>query len=96
MCHVYNSADISISVCSTTNCESAMFGTKTYNIFTGRRPYFDEYLIKLGRLSFIESSSDVNEILIKKGGKRNKLLSTQTIVNSIVNKIEKLYLQKKL
>lgn len=51
------SADISVSGGGTMNRESALLGTKTYSIFTGKRPYLDEYLQDMGKLKFIEESS---------------------------------------
>jgi predicted glycosyltransferase len=59
-------ADIFLSGGGTMNRESALLGTKTYSIFTGRRPYLDEYLAGKGRMSFIENGGQVENIKIEK------------------------------
>lgn len=59
-------ADIAISGGGTMNRESALLGTKTYSIFTGRRPYLDEHLQQLGKLKFIENSDEIKRIPIEK------------------------------
>ncbi|MEW5800016.1 MAG: DUF354 domain-containing protein [Bacteroidota bacterium] len=65
-------ADIAISGGGTMNREAALLGTDTYSIFTGRRPYLDEYLQGQGKLSFIESLKDIS--LIKTPPKKIKKL----------------------
>ena len=65
-------ADITISGGGTMNRESALLGTRTYSIFTGKRPYLDEYLQELGRLKFISSIEEIETIVPKK--ERNKVI----------------------
>lgn len=60
------SADISISGGGTMNREAALLGTKAYSIFTGRRPYLDDYLMSIGKLKFIETTRDFEKIQIKR------------------------------
>ena len=48
------------------NRESALLGTPTYSIFTGRRPYLDEHLQSQGRLQFIDTPSQVFSIRVVK------------------------------
>ncbi len=60
------SADYLISGGGTMNREAALLGTKTFSIFTGKRPYLDELLQDQGKLKFIESISDFHEIEIKR------------------------------
>lgn len=57
-------ADIAISGGGTMNREAALLGTKAYSIFTGRRPYLDEYLREQRRLAFIEDIKDLEAIEI--------------------------------
>ncbi len=47
-------SDVFISGGGTMNREAALLGVPTYSIFTGRKPYLDEYLQKQGRLTFID------------------------------------------
>jgi uncharacterized protein len=61
-----NAADLVLSGGGTMNRESALLGTKTYSIFTGRRPYLDELLEKEGRLKFISSKEEIDEINAEK------------------------------
>lgn len=65
------SADLAISGGGTMNRESALLGTKTYSIFTGRRPYLDEYLESMGRLKFINSKEEIHSIPVEKAGVKN-------------------------
>ena len=60
---IWNS-DIVVSGGGTMNRESALLGTPTYSIFTGRRPYLDEYLKDQGKMCFVETFSEVDRIPI--------------------------------
>lgn len=62
-------ADVAISGGGTMNRESALLGTPAYSIFTGRRPYVDEYLSAQGKLNFVENIHDIEKISIKKSKK---------------------------
>lgn len=62
---IFNS-DIVISGGGTMNRESALLGVPTYSVFTGKRPYLDEFLAEKGRLSFINSPEDIDKINILK------------------------------
>jgi predicted glycosyltransferase len=55
-------SDIVVSGGGTVNREAALLGIPTYSIFTGRRPYLDEYLQEIGKLKFLESSVDINSV----------------------------------
>lgn len=76
------SADISISGGGTMNREAALLGTKAFSIFTGRRPYLDEYLQKMRKLTFIESPDDFEKIKVEK---QKKLLPK--FENNLVSEI---------
>lgn len=81
-------ADIAISGGGTMNREGALLGTKTYSIFTGRRPYLDEYLANKGRLVFINRSDDFLSIKIKKYLKKEStILKNEMLVSNIVDLI---------
>jgi len=62
---IWNS-DLFISGGGTMNRESALLGIPTYSIFTGRKPYLDQYLENLGRLTFIDSPDKIELLKIKK------------------------------
>jgi predicted glycosyltransferase len=66
-------ADMAISGGGTMNRESALLGTETYSIFTGRRPYLDEFLQDQGRLKFIEHPADIAGIEIARKSKQPQL-----------------------
>lgn len=55
-------ADIAFSGGGTMNREAALLGTKSYSIFTGKRPYLDEYLQDQGKLTFVENMGDLEKI----------------------------------
>jgi len=63
---IWNS-DVFISGGGTMNREAGLLGVPVYSIFTGQKPYLDEYLAKKGRLAFIDTLDKVDEIkLIKR------------------------------
>lgn len=66
---VYTS-DVFLSGGGTMNREAALLGTKTFSIFTGKKPYLDEYLSEKGRMSFIEDTAQIENITIEKTAKK--------------------------
>lgn len=62
---IWNS-DVFISGGGTMNREAGLLGVPVYSIFTGRKPYLDEYLAEQGRLMFIDSLDKVSQIQIAK------------------------------
>lgn len=59
-------SDIVVSGGGTMNREAALLGVPTYSIFTGRRPYLDEYLHERGRLTFIDDLRKIESIPLAK------------------------------
>ncbi len=55
-------SDLVISGGGTMNRESALLGTSTYSMFTGRRPSIDSYLSSINKLHFLESPSDLDAV----------------------------------
>jgi predicted glycosyltransferase len=55
-------SDLVVSGGGTMNREAALLGVPTFSIFTGRRPYLDEYLSTQGKLQFIERTDEVSSI----------------------------------
>jgi len=80
-----NAADIVISGGGTMNRESALLGTKTYSIFTGRRPYLDELLEREGRLKFISSKEEIDEINAEKVSTKEPYSFNKNIVQEITD-----------
>ena len=62
---IWNS-DLFISGGGSMNRESALLGVPTYSIFTGRKPYLDEYLSERSRLTFIDSMEKIDLLEISK------------------------------
>jgi predicted glycosyltransferase len=62
---IWNS-DLFISGGGSMNRESALLGVPTYSIFTGRKPYLDEYLSEQGRLTFIDTREKIDLLEISK------------------------------
>ncbi len=60
------SSDIVVSGGGTMNREAALLGTPTYSIFTGRRPYLDEYLNQQGKMRFVERVEEIESIPVIK------------------------------
>lgn len=82
-------ADFVVSGGGTMNREAALLGTKTFSIFTGKRPYLDEYLQDCGKLKFIENTSDFETIKIEKYRKPIPDFS-----NNLVEEITDIILEK--
>ncbi len=59
-------SDLVVSGGGTMNREAALLGVPTFSIFTGRRPYLDEYLQEQGRLIFVQSADQVEKIPLAK------------------------------
>lgn len=78
-------ADIAVSGGGTMNREAALLGTETYSIFTGRRPFLDEYLQDNGRLKFIEKVTDYSNIQICKKKKNPMIQDKGTLVEEIID-----------
>jgi len=58
-------SDVVVSGGGTMNREAALLGVPVYSIFTGRRPYLDEYLQDQGKIKFIERISEIPQIAIQ-------------------------------
>jgi predicted glycosyltransferase len=86
-------ADICLSGGGTMNREAALLGTRTYSIFTGKRPYLDEYLQEVGKLKFIESDKDLESINIAEDYKSFELRTENNIAKEITDIIENKYIQ---
>lgn len=85
-----NCADIVLSGGGTMNRESALLGTKTFSIFTGKKPYLDEYLQTLGRLSFIESGKDIEQIKVERDISKSSYSFNKEIVKEVTDIIQSL------
>ena len=74
---IWNS-DIFISGGGSMNREAALLGVPAYSIFTGRKPYLDEYLQKKGKLTFIDKVEKVDLLDISKREIADKYTNTNT------------------
>ena len=68
---IWNS-DVFISGGGTMNREAGLLGVPVYSIFTGRKPYLDEYLAEQGKLTFIDQLEKVDQIEIKSRGQNSE------------------------
>ena len=68
------------------NRESALLGTKTYSIFTGKKPFVDEYLEQKGLISYFKEEKDIKRIDLKKHSK-DKIFMNKNLVNKITDLI---------
>lgn len=80
-----NSADIVLSGGGTMNRESALLGTKTYSIFTGKRPYLDEYLEEMGRLKFITTKEEIENIKVERNKSKEPYSFNKNIVQEVTD-----------
>ncbi|HTP13722.1 MAG TPA: DUF354 domain-containing protein, partial [Bacteroidota bacterium] len=65
-------SDVVISGGGTMNREAALLGIPTFSIFTGKRPYLDQYLSDQKKLVFVESVADVEKVQLVKRKVQNK------------------------
>lgn len=77
------SSDICISGGGTMNRESALLGTKTFSIFTGKKPFVDEYLERKELISYLKDESDIKKINFRNYCEDKKV----NIKNNLVDKI---------
>ena len=78
-------ADIAVSGGGTMNREAALLGTPACSIFTGRRPYLDEYLADSGRLTFIGKPSDFGAVGIHRKPKKPFRLPNSNLAEEVVD-----------
>lgn len=81
---IYNS-NITISGGGTMNRESALLGTKTYSIFSGRKPFVDEYLESKGLITFVHSKKQVDDLIIEKSVKTSDFKISNNVADEITN-----------
>lgn len=62
---IWNS-DVFISGGGTMNREAALLGVPTYSVFTGKKPYLDEYLAQQGKLVFIDTPEKACGLVVQK------------------------------
>jgi hypothetical protein len=79
------SADISVSGGGTMNREASLLGTETYSIFTGKKPYLDEYLQMMGKLKFLQNIKEFQNIRVERKRKSNNIKFTNDLVNEITD-----------
>ena len=83
---IWNS-DIVVSGGGTMNRESALLGVPTYSIFTGKKPYLDEYLKENGKLTFIENVNGIEHIPVEKRSATHPLRSINRELASQITEI---------
>lgn len=80
-------ADLVVSGGGTMNREAALLGSKTYSIFTGKRPYLDEYLESINRLKFINSIEDIKKISVERVKDKRILIHSNNLVSEVIDLI---------
>ncbi|MFA7361203.1 MAG: DUF354 domain-containing protein [Candidatus Kapaibacterium sp.] len=80
-------ADITISGGGTMNRESALLGTKTYSIFTGKKPFVDEFLEQRGLISFLNDDKDVEHMDFQHYNKNKIINKSSNLVTKITDLI---------
>lgn len=79
------SADITLSGGGTMNRESALLGTDTYSIFSGKKPYVDEYLFENKMLNFIDNINYLKNIEVIRKPKLNFTKFSDSLLKEIVD-----------
>jgi len=82
-------ADIFISGGGTMSREAALLGVPAFSIFTGKRPYVDEYLADQGKLGLIDTVEKIKDIPIVKRKNNNTELRFRNLAQEIVEIINK-------
>ncbi|RPI15747.1 MAG: DUF354 domain-containing protein [Ignavibacteriae bacterium] len=78
-------ADIAVSGGGTMNRESAMLGTKTYSIFTGKTPYIDEWLEEQGKLKMVRNVNEIANFEIKRIEKNSSQSYSTRAIDDVLN-----------
>jgi len=86
---IWNS-DVFISGGGTMNREAGLLGVPVYSIFTGRKPYLDEYLAEQGRMIFVDTLGKISRIKITKRKIPTKFISknpdlVKDVADTLVN-----------
>jgi uncharacterized protein len=87
-------SDCVISGGGTMNRESALLGTRTVSMFTGKRPAIDEYLSKSGKLRFIDSPKDVATIDFSRTIKNGFTTASNTLIHDILTCLDRTVAEK--
>jgi len=70
------------------NREAALIGVPTYSIFTGRKPYLDEYLQQNGHITFIDTLDKTDLLTISKRDILNSFKADNPeLVNRVVDTV---------
>src|SRR5262249_26522886 len=80
------SSDLVISAGGTINREAAALGVPVASVYAGKWAAVDEHLVKEGRLKRIKTSSDINELPIKKKEKAEPRRSV-AVIDEVVQMI---------
>jgi predicted glycosyltransferase len=81
-------SDVFISGGGTMNREAGLLGVPVYSIFTGRKPYLDEYLAEQGRLTFIDTLEKVDLIEIRARDRRSEFrCQNPNLVDEVVDQL---------
>ncbi len=87
---IWNS-DLFISGGGTMNREAALLDVPAYSIFTGKKPYLDEYLSNQGKLIFIDKLDKIDKVKLKKRNIEDEYISNNNyLAKNITDKILKL------
>ncbi len=82
-------SDVVVSGGGTMNRESALLGTRTYSMFTGKRPSIDTYLASQGKLQFLEEPNQVQNIELLRERKDPAFrYSSDTLIKRIVDLVD--------
>jgi len=88
-------ADIFISGGGTMNREAALLGIPAFSVFTGKRPYVDEYLVSQHKLIFIDSVENIKNIPIVKRNKYEHKINFRNLAPEIIDIINIHYISLK-
>ncbi len=80
-------ADITISGGGTMNRESALLGTKTFSIFSGRKPFVDEHLENKGLITFLKDEKDIEQIDFNFKQRKKTNIKASNLVDEVTEMI---------
>ncbi|WAC07904.1 MAG: DUF354 domain-containing protein [Thermodesulfobacteriota bacterium] len=87
---IWNS-DVFISGGGTMSREAALLGVPTYSIFTGKKPYLDEYLAQQGKLVFIDTLEKACGLVVQK---RHITLDYKSSNEKVLQQVVEMLLQE--
>lgn len=83
-------SDMFISGGGTMNREAALLNVPTFSVFTGKKPFLDEYLAQRGKLTFIDSPDKIGLVTpVRRNRDMAFLTDSRDVADEVIDRILK-------